>query len=589
MVVRAASRAPRVALHRAVRTPWRETSWWQSPWLVLILLAFALASYGPSLGLAFIGDDYVFLDKTRNATVGSLWSLRNTDFGWYRPWSREIHFWAIQRIAGPNELVFRAASIVLWVAALGLYAAIVRRLASPPVAAIATLGVASLALWGTPLLWISGSQDLWMLCLALASTLLFVSGRVRSATLPFGLALLSKETAAVVPALFLCYLVLVERRSAADALRLTAPFWALTFVWLAVHPTLHSRLLSGVQVTPELEHRPGWIVILAKTLLSCVNLDVLPHPEPGRGVLVRAAVSTVVLVVGVVTATRASAAVGPGSGLANTPTLARFAAAWMVIGWCPVFLPSIGWHAYYGCLGALGAWFGIALWLQPRRRLAIAVIVVLSVLRAAQARTLTWDWGNESYLQRAGNILSAIRDELYRQHPTLEPHSRVYFAHIPNNIGLIAGQSPAIRVWYRDSTLEAGFYSSYRPRPESSRPGEDLFFRFDSAVGMVEVKAGPEDVRLGLATDLNWEGDHEGLAMLFLRSGDVPRAALEFEKLSLLRHRPDAAIYAGVCWEAAGDKARSDSLLAAGRARMELSAPALQAWVARLRATLPGP
>jgi hypothetical protein len=58
-----------------------------------------------------------------------------------------------------------------------MYAAIVRRIASRRIATIATLGVASLALWGTPLIWISGGQDLWMLCFSMASMLLFITGR----------------------------------------------------------------------------------------------------------------------------------------------------------------------------------------------------------------------------------------------------------------------------------------------------------------------------------------------------------------------------------------------------------------------------
>src|SRR5205814_497942 len=152
----------------------------------------------------------------------------------------------LQKSAGLHEFAFRATSISLWVAALCLYAAVVRRISSRRVASIATLGVASLGLWGTPLLWISGSQDLWMLCFTMASTLLFVTGRTGWALLPFALALLSKETAAVLPALLGAYSILVERRRPVDALRRTAPFWAVVFAWLTINPTLHTRLFSGV-------------------------------------------------------------------------------------------------------------------------------------------------------------------------------------------------------------------------------------------------------------------------------------------------------------------------------------------------------
>lgn len=559
-----------------------------APWLALLLVAFAATAYGPALTLPFIGDDYVFLDKTRDATFLGLWSLDNTDFDWYRPWSRELHFWAIQKIAGLHEVWFRVVGIMLWVVALCLYATILRRLASPRVAAIATLGVASLALWGTPLLWISGSQDLWMLGFAMASTLLFVAGRVGLALLPLCLALLSKETAAVLPILFGAYSILIERQRPTGALRRVGPFVLLTLAWLAIHPTLHTRLISG-ETTAEVEYRPPPLVAMAKTVLSTLNLDVFPRPqEVGWEIVLRTLASALLLAGGLALVTRRRPVVDRAlTGDEKSARLALFAAAWTAIGWFPLFLPSIGWHAYYGCLGTLGAWLLLAHWLQFRPRIAVVVIMGLAILRGARANTLTWDWGTESYQRRAGSILSAIRSELYRQHPTLPRHSRVFLAHIPNNIGLIAGQSPAIRVWYRDSTLQAGFYSYYRPRSASAPRGDDLFFRFDSAVGMVEVKAGSEDVRLGPQSNANWEADHEVLAVLFLRSGDASRAAFEFEKLSALPHRPDAALYASVCWEFVGDTIRADSLLARARTRMELPQAQLDEWVERLRTSLP--
>jgi len=560
------------------------------PWLPLLLALYAVAVYGTSLNLPFIGDDYVFLDKTRNARFGDLWSCTNVDFGWYRPWSRELHFWLLQRLVGLHEVGYRVFGFALWVVTLCLYAALLRRLASARVAMIATLGVASLALWGTPLLWISGSQDLWMLCFVVASVLLFVNGRGGWAVLPFGLALLSKETAAVVPAMLCAYVVFLERRHLLDALRRTAHLWVLLVAWLIVHPTIHSRLLSPPQMTQELEHRPPLLVIVAKTILSTLNLDMIPRPQEVEwGLVLRVGISVVVLAAGVAFATRGRDGADPQAADGEKSlALSRFAAAWMALGWFPLLLPSIGWHAYYGCLGALGAWLALANWLQNRPRIAVVAIMGLAILRGAQGNTLSQDWGNESYQRRAGSILSAIRDELYRQHPTLPPHSRIYFAHIPNNIGLIAGQSPAMRVWYRDSTLQAGFYSYYRPRSTSAAPGEDLFFRFDSTAGMVEVKVGSENVQLGLRSNPNWESDHEGLAMLFLNSGDVSRAAAEFEKLSLLPRRPDAAAYAAVCREFTGEAPRAESLAAAAGSRMGVSVAELQRMMARLRESFPG-
>ena len=94
------------------------------------LLGFALVVYGPALDLPFLGDDYVFLDKTRFARFTELWSFANTNFGWYRPWSRELHFWVLQRLVGAHELAFRTVSVMLWLWGLLAYMSLVREFAS---------------------------------------------------------------------------------------------------------------------------------------------------------------------------------------------------------------------------------------------------------------------------------------------------------------------------------------------------------------------------------------------------------------------------------------------------------------------------
>src|SRR5262245_8297365 len=79
------------------------------------------------LGLGFVGDDYIFLDRTRGASFGELWSPANSmTLGWYRPWAREVHFWLLQNIFGINPAAFRLVNGALWIVALSLYASVVR-------------------------------------------------------------------------------------------------------------------------------------------------------------------------------------------------------------------------------------------------------------------------------------------------------------------------------------------------------------------------------------------------------------------------------------------------------------------------------
>lgn len=567
---------------RALPFPRQTTARWAI--LVIAIVSFAALAYGPEIGLPFIGDDYVFLDAAQRARFLELLSFEHQDFGWYRPWSREVHFYSLSRMFGPHEVPFRLCGLVLWLVGLALYVGFVRRIASGSTAAVAALGVASLAMWGTPLLWISGSQDLWMLLFAMAALGGYARGwRIRTLA-AFALALASKETAAVLPLLLFAYSTILERLPARAALRRVAPFAALALAWVFVHPTLLPRLFASDPHSPEVEHRPGLVVVALRTILATVNLDRLPRPsEVVVADLARVLLSALVLAGAAAWMPDARPSRGPGSSSWNAT---RFGVAWAVIGWLPLLLPSIGWHAYYGCLGTLGAWLAIASVLVCHRSLAVSVLPVLAILRGAAAATPTWDWGSVWYQRRAGVLLASIRSELTRLEPRLPHHSRVYFAHIPNNVGLIAGQSPAVRIWYRDSTLSADFYSRYRPRVPGL-PGTDYFFRFDSTRGMVEVNAGAEDALPASARDTVWEADHQNLAVLFLESGDRSRAASEFVKLSRLEHRPDAAVYAGVCLRAVGREAAADSILASAGRRMGMPRDRIEAWAERLRTTMP--
>ncbi len=547
-------------------------SWRVLGFLAIALAAFVIAAYGRYASLPFIGDDYVFLDRVLRSSFADLWSRHNADFGWYRPWSRDFHFWLVLHTAGLSPGAFRGFGFALWVGGLLLYAALVIRVAGVTTAALATSGVAALALWGSPLIWVSGSQDLWMLLFSMACLLLFVLGRHGLAAVALMGALLSKETAAIVPAIAAGYCILVERMGIVATLRRLGFLLLTILVWLFVHPTL----LSGPR-EPRTAQAISIPVALIRTILALVNLDRWPRPRDVGAVDVASWLITAAIL------TAAAAWLIRGS---KQPQLSRRKAPrpastspgamplagwwhwglwWGVVAWFPTLFPSTGWRAYYYGLGAFGMWLAIAVGLSARPRWALPAVAALALLRGPRAATPSWERGDESYLIRAGNILTIVRSELLRQHPTLAPHTRVFVARVPNNIGFIAGKSPAIRIWYRDSTLKADFYNGYRPRDASEPAGPDLFFRFDSVRVLVEVAAGPEDVHAGRARDPAWQEDHQNLALLFVRSGDLEPAAREFEKLAQLPGAEQAAMFASVCRMVEGDSIRSDSLLRAAQ------------------------
>ena len=550
--------------------------------LVLALLFLGALSYGPHFRLPFLADDYVFLDRVIHSNFAGLWSRTNTDFGWYRPWSRELHFWCIERIAGLEPAAFRVVGLLLWTASLLLYAALLARVVPRRAAIFATLGASAQALWGTPIVWISGSQDLWMLLFSMLALLAVVSGRNRLALLPAALALLSKETAGVLPILAFGAEVFVRRTPAREALRRTAPLILLVVAWVVLHPTLLDRLF-GPEYSGRVEvaTRPRWPVVLTKSILSLASLERLPAPE-GLDLARARAIGASALVIALVAALAARDRT-PAPGEARA---ASFGILWTLAGEPPAFLPSIGWHAYYACLGTLGALLLLGLGLARLPRAAPIALALAVFLRGANAATPASDWGSVWYHERAGRILADIRKELLYRHPVLPPYSRVYFGHVPNNIGLVAGQSPALRVWYRDSTLRAGFYSYYRARDPRAPMGRDYFFVFDSVRVLTEVVAGPEDIPEARALNPNWGRDHENLAALLIGAGEARPAAVEYEKLSeAYPTRPDFALYAAAAFVACGDSARARPLRsAAAHAYGDSAAAAL---IGDLLASLP--
>ncbi len=125
-----------------------------------------------------------------------------------------------------------------------------------------------------------------------------------------------------------------------------------------------------------------------------------------------------------------------------------------------------------------------------------------------------------------------------------------------NRVGFLAGDAPALRVWYADPTLSGGYYSAYAPRAAGTPAGEDRFFRLDSLAGWIPVIAGAEEVPTALAANPRWELDHLALGQAFAAAADWQAAAIEYEKLAkAFPANPGHAFDAAASWNEAGDPA----------------------------------
>ncbi|TMQ68498.1 MAG: hypothetical protein E6K78_00680 [Candidatus Eisenbacteria bacterium] len=555
--------------------------------IVLGVLALFLATqYGRALSLPFISDDYVILEKTSRSSFLRLWSTSDLLFGWYRPWSRELHYWVLQRLVGLRPLLYHLTSFGLWLAVMALYAVLVRDLRGLRVSLVATAAVAAAAAWGAPLLWVASAQELWMLLFSLLALLAFHRGRPAWSTAFVALALLSKETAAGLPALALAHAWWIKRRPLARAFLESAPWWGGLGVWAAAHPVLGERLFHPEFGIAERASRPATLLLWGKTMLAWVNLETWPRPSGGWPNALLAGLPGVVLLGGLA-AFGASLASPPRTeperpgDAKRRPNPVAFATAWAIVGSLPLIVPSIGWHSYYGLWGALGAWMALAGLVAARRALAIGLVAALALLRSVFAETPSWDRSTEIFQLRAAFFMRLMSESLADLYPRLPSHARLYFARVPRDVGFTAGNGFALRLWYRDSTLRAGYYSEYEPRRRDEPAGRDYFFRYDSVRTWVEVVHGAEDVASGRAANPRWEGDHRDLARLLGMKADWSGAASEFAKLAAAAPaNPEYAVNLAYCLERGGDSlaaalwfARADSLRNTTSQRKSARAP----------------
>jgi len=503
---------------------------------VLLLAVLFVATQHPGvLTVPFVGDDYFSLDKTRDAPFAVVWAPQALVSHFYRPWSRELHYWVLQRLFGLRVEPYHAVSVALWAGIVALYFALVRRLAGGRVAALATAAAMTLAGWGVLIVWAQGTQDLWMMLFALACFYAVVRGSVAWACAAQLLALLSKETAALLPLMVFVLEWRVRRRTPGEALRRAAPLAVVALAWAALHPLLGGRLWWP-RLDPVLPGlHPGLAQIAARTLLAVLNLHALPAPEAGWPGALRTALPGVAGVLALAAWSLFAGAGREGPARGATPQrAAAFGVAWALLGWAPLLMPTVAWHPYPILFGALGAWLALAVALVRAPWPALALVAALAVARASLATTPSADWGTEWFQLRAARFSEAAHGALRRLRPTLPPHSRVFFSGVPGGVGLLPGdeESPPLRVWYRDRTLRAASWERYAPRQAGDSPGEDVFLRFDFEGGWREVARGAEDVAAERAAPSPWRADRERLAVALSRGGDWAAAAAEYTKLA---------------------------------------------------------
>jgi protein O-mannosyl-transferase len=170
--------------------------------VLVLVAAFALA-YLPCLGRGFIKDDFAWILGSRVRDLADLSEVLARDNGFYRPLVT-LSFTASERLFGLEPLGYGITNFVLVIACAGLVQALARKLGMPPAAA-----ATAAALWAFnphginwAVLWISGRTALLLTLFSLAAAIAVLTRKPLIVSLMCGLAVLSKEEAVVLPAIF---------------------------------------------------------------------------------------------------------------------------------------------------------------------------------------------------------------------------------------------------------------------------------------------------------------------------------------------------------------------------------------------------
>jgi hypothetical protein len=212
----------------------------------LCLAGIFLLIYVPDIGHGLVRDDFGWIRHSRLGDGRSFADLLQANVGFYRPLVM-VSFAIDYAIWGVRPLGYALTNLVLAMGNAALIFVLARRLTLPPAAALVSAAVWLLNFHGinVSLLWLSGRTALMVTLLALLAAIQFASRRRVAATVCALMAMLCKEEAVVLPALFTAVAFFEEggaRQPVASLGKAVRRVWP---VWLALAIYFPMRFNSG--------------------------------------------------------------------------------------------------------------------------------------------------------------------------------------------------------------------------------------------------------------------------------------------------------------------------------------------------------
>jgi len=471
----------------------------------LFLAAIVLLLHGFVLGHPLFADDYLFFDRVRYRGLAEVLAEPDVLGNFWRPLTRQVYFWVVAHGLGESALALHLVNLASLLAILVLLFTLVRRWAGSNAAWTASLLVAVSSVWDVPILWGSGTQDLFAILLALGALHLADHRHHVAAALLYGTALFCKEVVLLLPAL-IALVAWMKTRSVRAVVVAIVPYAVVAILW-AIPWSMR------MHASPAAPTMPGWsdalaaIAHLPQVLLG-VETGPLARLDVSRAVAACAcaAIAACALFVGAQSNDRGDDHVQAG----------LLGAAWIAIGVLPVIVVAGIWSDYYyafavcgvGCLA--GAWARTRPW---RVSLGLVLIVLAGATFARQREAIGVPIGawtgrshiDASYVFRSECIGRGMLASLKRAVPRPGARSTFFFSGVPGSISWQVGDGPYVRWAYRDSSLRS-YWLSQMTEERVARGPAYLFRAQGDTVFNIGTDRG---VTFGTATRALLQGDLE--------------------------------------------------------------------------------
>lgn len=422
-------------------------------WPFLLIFLLILIVYFPVFSLYFTQDDFFHLKMSQANSLSdflNFFSPRNPyGYSFYRPLTTQVYLFLTRSFFGLQPLFFHLVPFIFFLVNSVLVFKITEKLLknrsrAPLLSGVATFLYAINASNLGSLAYISNFQEIGMAFFLFLSFWLYLKNQ-KWAFLLFVLALLSKESAIVLPLILLTYEFLIGKKE----WKKTLPFWfILGFYGIFRVAPLASGATGGVyqpvfepiKIINSYFWYLLWGIGLPEMLIDFVGpglkIDpkfILFYRREAQTIFVFSFLFLVILVLGILKSSR------------KEKSKEVFFLLWFIIGLLPVvFWP---WHkfSYYLTVPLLGlVGFIIALSRNlPKVLLGLAVFSLFLI----SLTTINLSWDTYWVVTRA-KIAENLIDDLKQEYPELPPGASLYFKNDPQYPIIIGFGNSSTQAYY---------------------------------------------------------------------------------------------------------------------------------------------